>query len=84
MALLSAGHPFNTLDSLFSPTEMMHILSTTKPKLVFTEVESYEAVKESLRKLDNDATIYTFCGQVGESLAVEHLFEETGRESEFM
>lgn len=84
MALLSTGHPFNTLDPVFTETEMTHMLSLTRPKLVFTELNSYEAVKQSLRKLKNDTQIFTFCGQVGESLAVNDLFVETGMESEFM
>lgn len=84
IALLSTGHPFNTLDPVFTETEMTHMLSFTKPKLVFTELDSYEAVKMSLRKSNNHAKIYTFCGQVNDSLAVESLFAETGEESEFM
>lgn len=84
IALLSTGYPFNTLDPAFTETEMMHMLNLTKPKLVFTELESYEAVKLSLRKLKNDAKIYTFCGQVGDSIDVKNLFIETGKESEFM
>lgn len=84
MALLSTGHPFNTLDPLFTETEMMHMLSLTKPKLIFTELESYAAVKQSLLKLNNDAKVYTFGGRVGGTHAVEDLFAETGTESKFM
>lgn len=83
-ALLSTGHPFNTLDPLFTETEMTHMLGLTKPKLVFSEVQSYAAVKKSLRNLNNDAKILTFGGKIGDSFAVEDLFVKTGIESEFM
>lgn len=84
MALLSTGHPFNTLDPSFTEIEMTHMLNLTKPKLIFTELESYEIVKQSLQNVNNDAKIYTFGGQIEDSLPVENLFVETGIESEFM
>lgn len=84
MALLSTGHAFNTLDPAFKEAEITYMLGITKPKLIFSDLESYETVQHSLQKLNNDAEIFTFCGQIGDSRAVDGLFAETGRESEFM
>lgn len=79
VALLSTGHPLNALDPSFSSTEITHMLGLTKPKLIFTEICSYEAVKISLHHLGNDANIFTFDGQ-----NVADLFTETGQEADFM
>lgn len=84
VALLSLDYPINTFDPSFTGEIFVHVLSSTKPKLVFCEVESYETLRRYLRQLNNEARIYTFCGQIGDSFAVADLFIETGVETEFM
>lgn len=83
VALLSLDYPINPLDPTFSEEIFLHMLGITKPKLVFCDLESYHAVRKYLRQLNNGAKIYTFCGQIDESLAVNAFFIETGREAEF-
>lgn len=83
-ASLCVGCPINTLDSGFNKPEMIHMLSTSKPTLVFCDVNVLELVSNCLKELQNDATIYTFGGTSGESTAVEDLFSETHNESDFM
>lgn len=84
VALLSTGHPFNTLDPSFTQIEMTHMLSLTKPKVIFTEPETYAAVRLSLQEIGIDTKIYTFCGQIGDSTLTENLFVANGEESNFM
>lgn len=84
VALLSLDYPINPLDPLFTEEFFLHIFSITKPKLVFCDLESSRAVRKYLQQLNNDAKIYTFCGQIDDSLAVSDLFTETGEEVEFM
>lgn len=84
VALLCLDHPFNPIDPSSSEEAFMRMFSITKPKLVFCDVESYEMVRRYLRKLKNDAKIYTFCGQCEDSVAVNELFRQTNREAEFM
>lgn len=82
-ALFSLGYPFQTLDPSFTEAETAHLFSLTMPTVVFSDVKSYNVVEKSLRSLKNDAKIYTFGEQIGQSQMVEDLFSETGREEEF-
>lgn len=84
VALLSIGLAYNALDPSFTETELTHMLTITKPKLVFSDLQSYDAIAKSLGNVNNEAPIYTFEGQIGKSVPVEKLFAETGREAEFM
>lgn len=62
----------------------MHMLSITKPKLVFCDVDLYDLVRECLNELENEAiAIFTFGGQNDESIPVETLFEERSEEDTF-
>lgn len=83
-ASLAIGCPINTLDSSFGKTEVIHMMTITKPVLVFCDVKCYQTVDECLKKLNNDAIIFTFGGIFGRSQSVETLFEETQNENQFM
>lgn len=83
-ALISLGYPFQTLDPSFTETETSHLFASTKPKMVFADLESYDVVEKSLQRLSIDASIYTFGGRIDKSHSVEDLFAETGREAEFL
>lgn len=78
------GCTISTLDPTFGKVDMKHMLNTTTPKLIFCDANVYDLVKECLRELKNDAHIFTFDGQIGDSEAVEDLFVEYGDEYEFM
>lgn len=84
VALLTIGHAYVVLDPSFTEPEITHMFGITKPKLIFSDLKSYDSVEKSLRNLNNEASIYTFEGRVGESFSVESLFDETGTETEFM
>lgn len=83
-ASLCMGCPINPLDTSFSKPEIMHMLSITKPKLVFCDVDLYDLVRECLNELENETTIFTFSGQNNESIPVETLFEERPEEDTFV
>lgn len=82
-ASICMGCPINTLDTSFSKAEIMHMLSITKPKLMFCDVDRYDLVRECLNELENEATVFTFSGQTNESIPVETLFEESTEEDCF-
>lgn len=84
MALLCSGYTFNGVEPSYAESEIIRMLELTKPKLVFSELQSYALVKKCLTELGNAAKIYTFCGQIGNSIAVDDLFAETGIEEQFM
>lgn len=83
-ASLYLGCPVNTLDPSFGKNEMTHMLSNTKPCLIFCDTNVYDVVMESLNELGNSAEIITFGGQIGDSKPVEELFEENGDENAFL
>lgn len=75
--------PVNTLDPSFSKPEIIHMLSITKPKVMFCDVDVYDLVCECLNELESDAPIYTFSGNTDDSIPVETLFEEILEANEF-
>lgn len=81
-ASICIGCPINPLDPSFSRTELMHMLSITKPKAVFCDVDIHDLVRECLDDLENDAKIFTFMGQTNDSIPIETLFEELTTEEE--
>lgn len=83
IASFCLGCPVNTMDASFGKTETLHMFNITKPRVVFCDVEIYKLVSECLNELRNDAKVYTFGGQAGDSEAVENLFCETGIENDF-
>lgn len=83
-ASLAIGSAVNTLDPQFSKTELLHMLKTTKPVLIFCDVDVYDLVKECLIELKNGAKIFTFGGSRGDSEQVENLFTETHNEIDFV
>lgn len=83
-ASIANGMPINPLDPSFGKTEIIHMLSVTKPVLMFCDVKCYELLSECLKELGNAAKIFTFGGQSGSSEPVENLFHETHNENEFM
>lgn len=83
-ASISVGCPANTLDPSFGKTELIHMLKTTKPVLMFSDLECYDLIKECLTELGKDTKIFTFGGSKGDSEPVENLFAETHEEDSFM
>lgn len=83
-ASLAIGSAVNTLDPQFSKTELLHMLKTTKPALMFCDIDVYDLAKECLIELGNGAKIFTFGGSKGDSEQVENLFTETHNEIDFV
>lgn len=83
-ASLYLGCPLNTMDPSFARTEITHMLTITTPTVMFCDVKIYDVVKECLTALGNDAHIFTFGGQSGDSEPVESLFEAEGSEFDFV
>lgn len=84
MALLCMGQPFYTFRPSFEESDIRQMLEMMKLKVIFGEMESYALIKKCAKQLGSDAKIYTFCGKIADSLAVEDLFAETGIEEEFV
>lgn len=83
-ASIALGNPINGLDPSFGKTELLHMLKTTQPVLMFCDLDVYELVKECLVELNNNAKVFTFGGRKSGSEDVESLFVETHNESNFM
>lgn len=83
-ATIAIGCPINPLDSSFGKAEILHMLSITKPELMFCDFACYDILNECLVELGNSAKIFTFGGQKGHSEPIEILLKETHKENEFM
>lgn len=83
-ASLAIGSPVNTLDPSFGKTELLHMLNTIKPDLIFCDFESYDLMKKCLDELERNTKIFTFGGSKDDSEQVEHLFEKTHNEIDFV
>lgn len=59
------------------------MLSITKPKVIFCDVDIYNLMHECLNDLEMEAMIFTFSGQTEDSVPVEQLFEEIEGEDSF-
>lgn len=74
----------NALDPTFGKIELIHMLNTTNPSLMFCDIECYDLLKECLTELENEAKIFTFGGSKDDTEPVEILFAETGTEKYFL
>lgn len=83
MALLCIGNPYYAMHPDIDEIDFLEILQKAKSKIIFCEMESYAMVKRCAKRLRIDAKIYTFCGQIDDSLAVEDLFTKIGNEEDF-
>lgn len=79
-ALLATSHPINTLDTSYKESEIIHMLSTTKPKAIFCELDVVERMKCSLRRINIDAIIFTFGGSVDGTIPISTLSVENCEE----
>lgn len=77
------GCTVSTLDTSFTKAELIHMLTTTKPNIMFCDADIYDLIQECLNELDNNAKIYTFSGRKGDSIPVEDLFAENLEEKNF-
>lgn len=85
-ASIAIGCPITTLDPSFSKSQLMHMLKTTKPKLMFCDVICLDLVKECRTAMETDFQfdILTFGGSKDDSEPVENLFAETDHEEHFL
>lgn len=83
-ASFAIGCPMNSLDVSFGRTEIIHMLSITKPVVIFCDLDCYETLCKCLDDLKINAQIFTFGGTVGQSESVESLFEVVDNENQFM
>lgn len=83
-ASLAIGCPVNGIDPSFRKAEFIHMLSITKPVLIFCDVTCEELLSECLTEIGIRAKIFTFGGHQGQSEPIENLFKETHIEHEFM
>lgn len=77
------GCPYNALSPSYEKLEVRHMLSITRPSVVFCDVDKYEQMVACLADSGVEAKIITMDGKVDECEQVEDLFVETGSESTF-
>lgn len=60
------------------------MLNTTSPSVIFCDTNVYDLVKLCLAELGNNAKVFTFGGNVGDSVPVDDLLVEKDNEYEFL
>lgn len=83
-AIMSSRCALVALHTGYLEGEMISAFEALQPKIIFTDLDAFETVYSSLKKLKMQAKIYTFCGATKESTAVSSLFAETGNERSFV
>lgn len=83
-ASLFIGCPLNTLDPSFGKTELIHMLNTTKPSLMFCDVGVCDLVEKCSKELGLKITMFSFGDSNGNASNVESLFVETDDEKGFL
>lgn len=83
-ASLCLGWPVVTMYTAMEKPSILRMFDLTEPKIIFCEVKVYDLVVECLNEVRINAKIFTFNGTIGESEAIESLFEKTGTEKDFV
>lgn len=78
------GCAMNTLDPNFGAVELTHMLKTTKPVLIFCDLDVYDLVAKCLKETEMNSSVFTFGGQKSDSKSVDSLFTKTGTEDQFV
>jgi 4-coumarate--CoA ligase len=74
----------NPLHVSFTKDGIKQMFNQTKPKVVFCDSDVYDAMKEALKELENDAKIFTMLGEVSGVSSYKELLTPTGIESDFV
>lgn len=83
-AALFNGCALNTLDPNFGTVELSHMLKTTKPCLIFCDLDVYDLVAKCVKETGMNSIVLTFGGQKSSSKSVDSLLTETGTEDQFV
>lgn len=78
------GCPIGAIDDLYKKSDTLNMLTLTRPAFMFCHISLYDLVKECLDELGNSAKIFTFDGQVGDSVSVDELMMANGDETNFL
>lgn len=83
-ASLCLGCPINAMHTGVEKPNIVRMFEMTKPSLIFCDIKVYDLVEECLKKLGNNAKVFTFNGTKGNSESVDCLLNGTGIEEEFV
>ena len=82
-ACFALGLPMNILASSFDKSDIVHMYSKTRPKLVFCDSNIFDVVNESLKEIGANSVMVTFCERVAGELFLEDFLVETGNEDDY-
>ena len=81
---LLIGCPVNTLDPSFDKHDLAHMLNSTRPKLIFSDFECLQQVKDACKITDLFSEIVVLEKPVGEHKFVDEILQETGKEEHYV
>lgn len=76
-AALCLGCQISSLPTVCSKAEYEYFWSITNPQFIFCDLELQPTLKECRENLKSNADIFTFDGQIDDSIAVDTLFRKT-------
>lgn len=65
LACLALGLPINTLAPVMIESDIIHMYSRTKPKIIFCDADIVETIQAAANKLQNKPEICTLVAKVG-------------------
>lgn len=83
-ASLCLGCPIVAFSPYLRTAEVNYQLSFLKPKYVICDIEYYPMLRECFMNMEISAQFFTFDGQMGGSIDIECLFDETDDNSPFV
>ncbi|XP_037048512.1 probable 4-coumarate--CoA ligase 3 [Bradysia coprophila] len=83
-ASFSLGCTIYTIDSLFKKFEFVQKFQKIKPNVIFCDINAYDTVVAALAELNHQAKIFTFDGERGGSVNVDHLFEKVDDDADII
>lgn len=84
VATIYLACPIVPLHSLLSQRDIRNILEKTKPLVLFCDANSYNGIKEILKKLTWNVKVFIFGERIDGLEPFENLLVETGEESNFV
>lgn len=83
-ACFTLGLPINTLALVMIESDIIHMYSKTKPKIIFSDATIISTLQNAIDSMEINPTIYTFINKVEGIKFVDEIFEADYNVDEFV
>lgn len=84
---LLVGSALGTLDPAYEIDELVHVIKSTRPKIMICDKDNYCRVEKALTEVNSPCSIYVFDGESNNAIqwkSVEELLKEHPHEKDFV